>query len=136
MKYTSFQRTAHEVSDRAYCDWQKVQLPQQLNQAGLWCCFNIVLSVKLRTNVSISPHTVSRWLPLSHVQHYWGPDSGDYSGSTLWHSRALQQNSTRQLCAVPWQQRRHWSPVRFQMTNGKAGRGWCLLLGKHDAEGR
>lgn len=56
--------------------------------------------------------------------------------SRLWDSRALQQNSTRQLYTVPWQQPCHWSPVRFQMTNGMASRGWCLLLGKHDAEER
>lgn len=51
-------------------------------------------------------------------------------------SRALQQNSTRQLHTVPWQQARHWSWLRFEMTNGRAGSGWCVLLGKHDAVGR
>lgn len=51
-------------------------------------------------------------------------------------SRASQRNSTRQLHSVPWQQPRHWSPARFEMTNGRAGSGWCVLLGKHDAVGR
>lgn len=38
-------------------------------------------------------------------------------------SRASQRNSTRQLHSVPWQQPRHWSPARFEMTNGRAGSG-------------